>query len=135
MIMDSNSRQGRPLPGRPLKGVSPNGGFDFDAAVSPNVAGALALQRFPVRIRSLSNIGVSFLVEAAADDLIKGHTDLTLTLRLPGKATPSTISCHVRHRSSSGEAYLYGCEYDWSGTLDPLGVAEDLVGYMLDEED
>lgn len=133
--MNSNGPQGRHQAGRPLRGVSPDSGFEFDAGVSPNTAGAVALQRFPVRIRSLSNIGVSFIVDSGADELLKLHPDLTLNLKLPGKTTSSTISCHVRHRSGAGDAYLYGCEYDWSGTLDPLGVAEDLVGYMLDEDD
>lgn len=133
--MVSYGRQGPQLSGKPLRGVSADNDFDFNASVSPNTAGALALQSFAVRIRSLSNIGVSFLVDHGSDEVLRLQPDLMLRLSLPGKTSPSTISCHVRHRSNSGDAFLYGCEYDWSSTLDPLGVAEDLVGYMLDTDD
>ena len=115
-----------------LRGVSPPATTDFHAMVSPNAGGNMAFRGYTVVIRNISNVGVSFIVSAAANQMLHDQEDVSLSLQLPDKASASRIACHVRHRAPHGESFIYGCEYDWSATTDPLAVVEDLVEYMLE---
>jgi hypothetical protein len=108
--------------------------FEFDARVSPNTSGDQALRSYVVGVRNLSNVGVSLLVPAATHTYLCDQRELTMTLRLPGKDDVCRIACNVRHHYADGDNYIYGCEYDWSATTDPLAVVEDLVAFMLDDD-
>lgn len=121
------------LPG--TVGVSPAASQRIAASVAPNAAGGVAALTHPVTIHGISNVGVSLLVGARANAELESFEDLLLSLALPGKQQPSIIFCRVRHRAAQGEGTLYVCEYDWSATVDPLGVVEDLVGFMLDDNE
>ena len=51
--------------------------------------------------------------------------------RLLGKGGISTIACNIRHRSEIEYGFIYGYEYDWSATTDPLAVVKDLVSCLF----
>lgn len=102
------------------------------AFVSPIIANVLFCPSFAVQIRDLSNVGVSFTVDADGDNLLQAHHQLKLSVKIPGTDAPCSISCRVRYRSRNGDRFFYRCDYDWSGTLDALGVVEDLMAYTLD---
>lgn len=121
------------LPG--TVGVSPAARLRIAASLAPNAPGKAAGITHPVAIHGISNVGVSLLVGTRANAELESFEDLLLSLQLPGKQLPSIIFCRVRHRAAQTEGTLYVCEYDWSATMDPLGVIEDLVGYMLDENE
>lgn len=114
------------------RGVTPPATSDFHAMVSPNTVGDSALRSHAVAIRNISNVGVSLIISAATHRALHDQEDISLSLQLPDKTAASRIACHVRHRSPDGDSFIYGCEYDWSATTDPLAVVEDLVEYMLE---
>jgi hypothetical protein len=104
----------------------------LNAGVSPKVHGDESLRTYPISIRNISGIGVSFEVDREADQKLQSCTDVILSLNLPNHPGMQMISCHVHHRTASSEAILYGCEFDWSGTANSLVLIEDLVAYMLE---
>lgn len=115
--------------------MAPIAGRDLEASVSPNAHGEAALLALPVVIHDISNVGVSLQVGPNDHAKLEAFDDLLLSLKLPGQQQPSTVFCRVRYRAVVSDGALYVCEYDWSATVDPLAVVEDLVGYMLDAED
>ena len=138
MSLDKKFGAGGDRPRSPFSSISrgvsfrgPATGTDLRASVSP-CAGEAALRSFPATIRNLTNSGVSFVVDSDADRVLRNDDYLSLSFTLPDKTSASTIFCHVRHRSPVGMTFVYGCEYDWSATTDPLGVIEDLVAFMLE---
>lgn len=130
----------RPVTPRRL-GASAHGGMvalpevDLAARVSP-ANGIASLDEHTVEISSLSSVGVSFRLDETAHRGLASHDALVLSLALPGHARRSAVACQVRSRTSADDGHvLYSCEYDWSATMDPLGVVEDLVGFMLEMGD
>lgn len=100
------------------------------ARVAPGHAGADTLTDFPVTIRDISSVGISFAVDATGDAALREHDDLLLHLVLPGRNGPQSVPCQVRHRSNhAGETY-YGCEFDWSASAAALALIEELVAYV-----
>ncbi len=53
-------------------------------------------------------------------------------MRLPGREGVRRIACQVRHRLGEEPDFIYGCEYDWNATIDPMAVAEELLEFMLE---
>ena len=103
----------------------------LEAHVSPQ-EGAASLQRFDARVRSLSNNGLS--LELSPDDnLVLSETEsLEVSLRAPDSQRSYSIACVVSNRMPLDDVVVYYCDYDWSATMDPLGVVEDLAEYLLD---
>jgi hypothetical protein len=102
------------------------------ATISPNTDGKASLQAFEVRVRSLSNTAITMSLDSEADNIFRAYSELKVSLNLPARVAPYTIACVVRNRSALEEAIVYSCEFDWSATVDPLGVVEDLLEYTLD---
>lgn len=110
-----------------------NPSHELMVSIAPRAPGPAALLAFESRVRKLSNAGVSLYLHRDADDVLKGHDQVLLSFRLPGRASLYRVACLVRYRfATDDEQVLYSCEYDWSETLDPLGVLEDLFEYSLD---
>mgnify|MGYP000847549641 CR=1 FL=1 len=114
------------------RGVVPANGLNLEAEVTPAEVSDRSLRVYPVAVRNLSNVGISLKVSAGANQSLSQHDELSLSLRLPGRNGVRRIACHVRHRYSEGQEYVYGCEYDWNATLEPLAVAEELLEFMLE---
>ncbi|MGE0862189.1 MAG: PilZ domain-containing protein [Gammaproteobacteria bacterium] len=114
------------------RGVVPTPGIDLQAQVAPNVVTDGSLRAYAVGVRKISNAGIILKVPAAVHSALAPHDELWLTLKLPSRPQPVRIATHVRHRLSDGTDYVYGCEFDWSGTFDPLGIAEDLLDFVLE---
>lgn len=114
------------------RGVVPPAGVNLDAEVTPSEVSDRSLRVYPVGVRNLSNVGISLKVNAGANQTLCQHDELSLTLRLPGREGVRRIACHVRHRYSDAQDFIYGCEYDWNATIDPLAVAEELLEFMLE---
>ena len=106
--------------------------MELIATISPNTSGSASLQAFEVRVRSLSNTAISLSLESDADNIFRAYSELNVCLNLPTRQSPYTIACVVRNRSAVEETFVYSCEFDWSATVDPLGVVEDLLEYTLD---
>ena len=102
------------------------------ATVSPNVGGKDGLREFAVTVRQLSNANISLNVSQDVDTELQAYRELLLSLKLPGRRQNYAIACIVHNRFELNGEFIYGCEYDWSSTMDPLGVAEDLLEYTLD---
>jgi hypothetical protein len=103
------------------------------ATVSPNAGGKAALLEFEALVRKLSNAGLSLSVTPEVDAALSAYDEISVSLRLPGQNRLYTLACVVRHRSPLDDIVIYGCEYDWTATMDPLGVVEDLLDFVLDE--
>ena len=101
------------------------------ASLSPD-SGPDSLKDFPVQIKNLSNAGVSMLVSSDIDEVMRGHDNVMLSMTLPGQSSRYTIACEVRRRDEVDGGTVYSCEYDWSATMDPLGVVEDILEFMMD---
>lgn len=114
------------------RGVVPTPGIDLQAQVAPNVVTDGSLRAYAVGVRKISNAGIILKIPAAVHSALAPHEELWLTLKLPSRPQPVRIATHVRHRLSDGTDYVYGCEFDWSGTYDPLGIAEDLLDFVLE---
>ncbi len=114
------------------RGVMPAAGVDLQAEVTPSEVIDRSLRVYPVGVRNISNVGISLKVTAGANQALGAHDELSLTLRLPGREGVRRIACHVCHRVSEQAEFLYGCEYDWNATIDPLAVAEELLDFMLE---
>lgn len=114
------------------RGVMPAAGVNLDAEVTPSEVSERSLRVYPVGVRNISNVGISLKLTAAVNQALSQHDELSLTLRLPGLPGVRRIACHVRHRLHDGTDFVYGCEYDWDATIDPLAVAEELVEFMLE---
>lgn len=65
----------------------------------------------------------------------KSCTDLIIRLNLPNHPGLQMVACQVRHRTSSGELFFYGCEFDWAATANSLAIIEDMVAYILERFD
>jgi hypothetical protein len=117
------------------RGIVPAAGINLEAEVTPAEASDRSLRVYPVAVRNLSNVGISLRINAGANQYLSQHDELSLTLRLPGRDGVRRIACHVRHRHIDGIEFVYGCEYDWNATLDPLAVAEELLEFMLENAD
>lgn len=102
------------------------------ATVSPNLGGKDGLREFPVTVRQLNNASISLSVSQDVDTELQAQQELMLNLTLPGRNQRYAIACIVRNRSEIDGSFIYGCEYDWSSTMDPLGVVEDLLEYTLE---
>ncbi len=103
-----------------------------DAKVAPDVDGPETAPAFSAAIRNISNIGVSFAVDAEADRLLEKHPRFVLSLNLPNLTGTKLIFCQMRHRSVRSDMSLYGCEFDWNRTADASTVIADLVAYLLE---
>lgn len=114
------------------RGVVPAAGVNLEAEVTPSEVSDRSLRIYPVGVRNLSNVGISLRVNAGANQTLSQHDELSLTLRLPGRDGVRRIACQVRHRYSEAQDFIYGCEYDWNATIDPLAVAEELLEFMLE---
>jgi len=106
--------------------------MQLPAMLSGNAGGALSLREFAVTVSKLTNSVISLKVSADVDLALQGLTELMLSVTLPGQQKTYSIACVVRNRSEQDGAFFYGCEYDWSATIDPLGVVEDLLEYTLE---
>ncbi len=102
------------------------------ATVSPNAGGPASLRSVEAVVRKLSNAGLSLSVSRMDADLLSGTDEVRVSLTLPGRAQVYAIACLVRHRAAHEDQVLLSCEYDWSATMDPLGVVEDLLEYVLE---
>ncbi len=105
----------------------------FPATVSPAGGGAASLQSFAATVRALSNSGLSLEVDADTDNVLQKHGELNVALALPGQDKTYNIACVVRSRDAEADSVIYSCEFDWSATMDPLAVAEDLLEFTLDD--
>lgn len=117
------------------RGVIPAAGVDLEAEVTPSEVTDRSLRVYQVGVRNISNVGISLRVNAGANQALNNHDELSLTLRLPGRQGVRRIACHVRHRVGEEAEFIYGCEYDWNATIDPLAVAEELLDFMLENAD
>lgn len=114
------------------RGVVPASGINLEAEVTPSEVSDRSLRIYPVGVRNISNVGVSLRVTAGAHQALGHHDELSLTLRLPGRDGVRRIACQVRHRLGEETDFIYGCEYDWNATIDPMAVAEELLEFMLE---
>ena len=114
------------------RGVVPAAGINLAAEVTPSEVSDRSLRVYPVGVRNISNVGISLKVSAGAHQALSQHDELSLTLSLPGAQGVRRIACHVRHRLGDENNFVYGCEYDWDATIDPLAVAEELLEFMLE---
>ncbi|MEQ8493159.1 MAG: hypothetical protein RLW42_02955 [Gammaproteobacteria bacterium] len=83
-------------------------------------------------MRKLSNAGLSLSLLREDAELLGGADELRVTLSLPGRTSSHAVACLVRHRAEHEGKVLLSCEYDWSATMDPLAVVEDLLEYVLE---
>ena len=113
------------------RGVVPANGIGLEAEVMPSEVTERNVRSYAVGVRNISNVGVSLRVGASAHQTLSAYDELSLALRLPGRSV-RRIACHVRHRVSENNEFIYGCEYDWSETMDPLTAAEDLLDFVLE---
>ena len=114
------------------RGAANDADEDFAAKVSPGSGGEEQLDAYPASILNITNTGVSFTIDMRADEVLKAHSDIRIELKRPDDGGTSTIACNVRHRSETAHGFIYGCEYDWSATTDPLAVVEDLISYLFE---
>ncbi len=114
------------------RGVVPTPGVDLQASVTPNLVTEGSLRSHPVGVRKISNAGIILRLSAAVHAAVSGCEELWLTLKLPNRPRPVRIASTVRHCLTDGSEYVYGCEFDWSATNDPLGIAEDLLDFVLE---
>jgi c-di-GMP-binding flagellar brake protein YcgR len=114
------------------RGIAEHAEEDFVAKVSPASGGEEQLNEYPVSIVNISNTGVSFFIGKEAHEALKNYSEIRIALTRPDDGSTSTIACNVRHRSPTRDGSIYGCEYDWSATNDPLAVVEDLVSYLFE---
>ena len=112
------------------RGVLATAGGELEAEVTASEANDRSLRVFSVGVRNISNLGISLRVNAGTHHALRAHDELSLTLRLPGRQGVRRIACHVRHRSNEDGDFIYGCEYDWHATIEPLAVAEELLEFM-----
>jgi hypothetical protein len=114
------------------RGIVERAGAEFAAKVSPASGGEEQLSEYPVSIVNISNTGVSFNIGKEAHRELEDHSAIRIALTRPDDGSTSTIACNIRHRSSIEDGFIYGCEYDWGATNDPLAVVEDLVTYLFE---
>ena len=112
------------------RGVVPTLGIALEAEVTASEASDRILRVYAVGVRNISNLGISLRVNAGTHHALRAHHELSLTLRLPGRQGVRRIACHVRHRVNEDRDFIYGCEYDWHATIEPLAVAEELLEFM-----
>ncbi len=105
--------------------------MDLAAQVSPVTGGADALRSYTVGVRRLTNHSITLDLPGDADEVLHFYPELLVELNLPDRAQPHTIACLVRNRAELNGVHVYSCEFDWSATVDPLGVVEDLLEYTL----
>lgn len=114
------------------RGARPGAGIDFAASVTPRTTASDGLRNWPVTVCDLSNVGASVMVDARTHSALEAIERFDLSLTLPGRDQESTIACIVRNRMVTKDEARYGCEYDWTETLDPLSVVEDLADYVIE---
>lgn len=112
------------------RGVLATAGSELEAEVTASEANDRSLRVYPVSVRNISTLGISLRVNAGTHHALRAHHELSLTLRLPGRQRVRRIACHVRHRLNEDGDFIYGCEYDWHATVEPLAVAEELLEFM-----
>ena len=117
------------------RGVAGTVNENFRATISLTNGGDDQLENQVVSILNISNTGISFTVDQDTDNILKAHSDIRLVLERLEDGSVNKVACIVRHHSKSGDAFIYGCEYDWSATVDPLAVVEDFVTYLLERPD
>lgn len=115
------------------RGVLATAGGELEAEVTASEANDRSLRVYPVRVRNISTLGISLRVNAGTHHALRAHHELSLTLRLPGRQRVRRIACHVRHRLNEDRDFIYGCEYDWHATVEPLAVAEELLQLMQEK--
>ena len=114
------------------RSVVPASGLGLEAEVMPSEVTARNVRSYAVGVRNISNVGISVRISASIHQALSTHDELSLTLRLPGRPDVRRIACHVRHRMIDDSDFIYGCEYDWNETIEPLAVAEELLDFMLE---
>lgn len=102
------------------------------ASVSPQ-SGPGSMTEHAVRVRNLSSDGISLNLDSEVAQALADVDELMVTLGAPDGDRSYTIACMIRSRTALDDVVVYSCEYDWSATMDPLGVVEDLLEYMLDD--
>lgn len=105
---------------------------ELPAVVSPDTHGPAALHSVGATVRKLSNTGLSLSLTRDDAALLVGADTLRVAFNLPGRDGTHRVTCLVRHRAEHAGLVLLSCEYDWSATMDPLAVLEDLLEYVLE---
>lgn len=118
-----------------LRGIAGNANENFRATISLTNGGDAQLENQAVTILNISNTGISFTVDNDVDEILEAHSDIRLVLERLEDGSVNKVACTIRHRSKSDGMFIYGCEYDWSATIDPLAVVEDFVTYLLERPD
>jgi PilZ domain len=113
------------------RGVVPTSGVGLEAEVMPSEVTERNMRSYAVGVRNISNVGISLRVGASAHQALSTADELSLALRLPGRNV-RRIACQVRHRMFENNDFVYGCEYDWNETIDPLTAAEELLDFVLE---
>ena len=103
------------------------------ASVSSS-SGPESLREYDVFVEALSNSGISLQLDPDVHRRLQSESELIVRLNLPGADKSYRIACLVKSRSESGDTYAYGCEFDWSATMDPLAVVEDLLEYTMNDK-
>lgn len=102
------------------------------AYASSNTGGAASLQDYAVEIIKLTNAGINLRLSNSVHGSLGATDELMLSITLPANNRTYQVACIVHSRNPYEGAMLYSCEYDWSATMDPLGVIEDFHEYALD---
>lgn len=110
--------------------IMPASGVGLDAEVMPSEVTARNVRSYTVGVGDFSHVGINLRLSASSHRALCEHDELSLTLRLPGRPSVHRIACQVRHRRVDDGDYIYGCAYDWNGTIDPQAVAKELLDFM-----
>lgn len=111
------------------RGVIPASGVGLEAEVMPSEVTERNMRSYAVGVRNISNIGISLRMSAGIHQALSTYDELSLALRLPGRVV-RRIACRVRHRMVDNSDFIYGCEYDWNETIDPLTAADELLDFV-----
>ncbi len=100
------------------------------ARLYPRTQGDAALTGQPGVINDISAHGVCVVLDAVADAALAAHDELLLEFTLPGSDGSHRLPCLRRRREREQDLCYYGCEFDWSGSVTSLELAEQLVAYV-----
>ncbi|MGR8918970.1 MAG: PilZ domain-containing protein [Gammaproteobacteria bacterium] len=103
------------------------------ASVSGRGEATRSFSEWPATVRDISNAGISLGLDRRAHGELESCQRIDLALTLPGRDEPASIVCLIQYRAVDGDDVRYGCAYDWSETIDPLGTIEDIAGYLMEQ--
>jgi len=117
------------------RGVEPEASARIHATVqAQSLDQELSAAQRTATVHNISTTGVCLRVDEDLGLALEKGQRLGLLLKIPGTVAAREYCAQIRNISDKDERAqrLFGCHFDWSGTINAMDAIEELAGYTME---